>query len=930
MLGLSKIGRKIFGTTNDRTVKAYRKRVEDIGALEAELQQLSDEALKAKTEDFRTRLAEGATVDDILEEAFAVVRESSVRVLGMRHFDVQMIGGMVLNEGKISEMATGEGKTLMSTLPAYLNAISGAGVHVVTVNEYLAARDAEWMGRLYNALGLTVGVIKNGMKDAERRAAYAADITYGTNNEFGFDYLRDNMKFRLEDMVQRPFNFAIVDEVDSILIDEARTPLIISGPAEDSSEQYKTLNKYIPKLVETDYEIDEKAKTVIFTEEGQQNLEEMLVADGILTDEASLYDIDNVSLLHHSQQALRAHKMFNRDTDYVVKGGKVIIIDEFTGRMMEGRRFGEGLHQALEAKEGVDIQPENQTLASITFQNYFRMYPKLSGMTGTAMTEADEFLEIYKLGVVQIPTNKPIQRDDMDDEVYRTFGEKINAVLLDVKDRNALGQPILVGTTSIEKSELLSRMFTEAGIKHNVLNARHHDQEAQIIAQAGRLGAVTIATNMAGRGTDIQLGGNAEARIADELADFVDTPNYASKSATITAEVQAEREKVRETGGLYVIATERHESRRIDNQLRGRSGRQGDPGASKFFVCMEDDLMRIFGGERLDSMLQKLGLEEGEAIVHPWINKALEKAQTKVEARNFDIRKNLLKFDDVMNDQRKVIYEQRKEFMEEEDLSDTVIDMRHTTVEDTVRRFIPPKAYHAQWDIDGLEKAMQRLFGTGMPVRDWANEDGIADEELIDKIVKVTDEGMARKAAAYGAPIMRQVEKSLLLQVLDQQWKEHLLHMDHLRQGIGLRAYGQRDPLNEYKSEAFSMFENVLDSVRSEVTTYLSHVQIQIPDGADVAAAMGLAPQEQEMQEGRQDPAAVPAGSDQSQATGSGSAQQSVRHSTERLGDEVIPTKVGSRTVDANDPSTWGRVPRNAPCPCGSGKKYKHCHGKLS
>ncbi len=888
------IARKLFGTPNDRTLKQLQVKVNEINALEDSIKALSDEALLAKTAEFRGRLEQGAKLDDLLVEAFACVREAARRALGERHHDVQLIGGMVLHQGKITEMKTGEGKTLVSTLPAYLNALTGKGVHVVTVNDYLARRDSQWMGQVYARLGLTVDCVVHGRDDHERRAAYAADITYGTNNEFGFDYLRDNMKYEKSAMVQRGFHFAIVDEVDSILIDEARTPLIISGPAEDSSELYRAIDALIPNLQPSDYEVDEKTKTVGFSEEGAEGIEHVLAEAGLMKG-SNLYDIENVSIVHHLNQALRAHTLFERDRDYIVKDDKVVIIDEFTGRMMEGRRYSDGLHQALEAKEKVTIQPENQTLASITFQNYFRLYEKLSGMTGTASTEADEFFEIYGLEVVEVPTNVPVARIDCDDEVYRTVEEKYTAIVETIEDCRKRGQPVLVGTVSIEKSEMLSALLKKKKIPHNVLNARYHEQEAEIISQAGRLGAVTIATNMAGRGTDIKLGGNEEMAIAARIAGLTDEAEIARVSEEVRKEIAAERQKVLDAGGLFVIGTERHESRRIDNQLRGRSGRQGDPGTSRFFLSLQDDLMRIFGSERMDGMLRKLGLEEGEAIIHPWINKALEKAQQKVEARNYDIRKNLLKFDDVMNDQRKVIYEQRIELMETKDVSETVTTMREEVIEDMVARHIPPKAYHEQWDLDGLEQSVARILGLQLPIREWAAEEGIANEEIVDRLKDAAGRKMAEKAVRYGPEVMRMVEKSILLQILDQAWKDHLLQLDQLRQGVSLRAYAQKDPLNEYKSEAFNMFEHMLEQLRETVTTYLSHVQLTNP-----------------AEEVRQP---EPPRDDQITAT----HLDPVTGENELAGDTAVLEKGDN----------WGKVRRNAPCPCGSGKKFKQCHGRV-
>ncbi len=818
---LSSLARTVFGSANDRSLKSYQRRVPQINALEPSMAALSDAELGAKTAEFRARLADGAELESLLPEAFAVVREASRRVLGLRHFDVQLIGGMVLHSGKIAEMKTGEGKTLVATLPVYLNALEAKGVHVVTVNDYLAQRDSEWMGRVYGFLGMTTGVIVHGLSDEQRRAAYAADITYGTNNEFGFDYLRDNMKYRLDDMVQRDFAYAIVDEVDSILIDEARTPLIISGPAEDSSELYKSVNAVVRDLVvdpET-YEKDEKFRTVHMTEMGSERVEDMLREAGILT-EGNLYDVFNVSVIHHVQQSLRAHTLFHRDVDYIVRQDKVVLIDEFTGRMMEGRRYSEGLHQALEAKEDVTVQPENQTLASITFQNYFRLYPKLAGMTGTAMTEADEFAEIYKLDVVDIPTNVPVRRNDGDDEVYRSAAEKYEAVAKLIEEARGRQQPVLVGTTSIEKSEIISELLKKKKVPHAVLNARFHEQEATIVAQAGAPGAITIATNMAGRGTDIKLGGNAEMRIKLEAAD---DPAVA---AAINEEVARNHEVVKAAGGLLVIGTERHESRRIDNQLRGRSGRQGDPGASRFFLSLEDDLMRIFGSDRMGGMLQRLGLKEGEAIIHPWINKALEKAQKKVEARNFDTRKNVLKYDDVMNNQRREVYSQRREFMRADDVFETVAEMRAEVIANAVARRIPEKAYAEQWETAELAEDIKRLLNLDLPVVDWGREEGIDETGIRERIEAAADQHMAAKAANFGPELMRFIEKSLLLQVLDAVWKEHLLALDHLRQGIGLRAYGQRDPLNEYKSEAFALFNAMLDELKERVTAMLSRVEL--------------------------------------------------------------------------------------------------------
>ncbi|WP_374765069.1 preprotein translocase subunit SecA [Yunchengibacter salinarum] len=891
MFGLKTLSRKLFGSANDRVLARLAPRVDAINAQEDAIRALSDEALAAKTAEFRQRLEDGAKLDDLMVEAFAVVREAAWRTLGLRHFDVQLIGGMVLHDNSIAEMKTGEGKTLVATLAAYLNALPGKGVHIVTVNDYLAERDCEWMGQVYRFLGLTTGVIVPGLDDETRREAYAADITYGTNNEFGFDYLRDNMKYHPGEMVQRAFHYAIVDEVDSILIDEARTPLIISGPTEDKSELYLSVDKVVQELDESAYEKDEKAKSVALTEEGQEQVEEILRRHDLLKGE-SLYDYENTAVVHHVDQALKARTMFERDTDYIIKNGKVIIIDEFTGRMMEGRRFSGGLHQALEAKEGVDIQPENQTLASITFQNYFRMYPKLAGMTGTAATEAEEFGDIYGLGVVQIPTNKPIARLDEHDEFYRTAKEKYDALVSDIAEAQERGQPVLVGTVSIEKSELLSAFLKKNKIKHQVLNARYHEQEAYIVSQAGRFGAVTIATNMAGRGTDIQLGGNLDMRLAHELDGIEDEAKASEIREKFTREHAEEQARVIEAGGLYVIGTERHESRRIDNQLRGRSGRQGDPGRSKFFLSLEDDLMRIFGPERMDGMLRRLGIEEGEAIIHPWINKAIEKAQGKVEARNYDIRKNLVKFDDVMNDQRRVIYEQRREVMDAKDVSETVAAMRDETVAELVERRIPPKSYPDNWELDALQEDFERVLGLDLPVSDWASEEGADEQTVISRAQDAANRAAASKAAKYGPEFWRSIEKSLLLQVIDQEWKEHLSNLDHLRQGVGLRAYAQRDPLNEYKTEAFSLFENMLAHTREQITEILSRVEVA-PQGEPA----GILPE--------------------------GPAE------THELHADPHATTGALGGTDPNDPSSWGDVPRNAPCPCGSGEKYKHCHGDM-
>ncbi len=910
------LAKRLFGSANDRYVKGLDQKVKAINALEPELEALSDAELTGRTGQFRERHQAGESLDDLLVEAFATVREAAKRTLGQRHFDVQLMGGMVLHRGMISEMKTGEGKTLVATLAVYLNAIAAKGVHVVTVNDYLARRDAAWMGQIYEFLGLTVGCIVPGLSDAERRAAYGCDVTYGTNNEFGFDYLRDNMKFQLEDMVQRDFNYAIVDEVDSILIDEARTPLIISGAAEDSSESYIKVNKLIPELVEEDYEKDEKVRSVTFTEAGSEHIEELMKGTGLM-EQGSLFDIQNVNLLHHANQALRAHKLFQADKDYIVKDDKVVIIDEFTGRMMEGRRYSDGLHQALEAKEGVNIQQENQTLASITFQNYFRLYDKLAGMTGTAMTEAAEFMDTYGLDVIEIPTNVPAIRQDFDDEVYRTEGEKNVAIVEQIKDCRERGQPILVGTVSIEKSESLSAVLKKEKIPHQVLNARFHEQEAMIIAQAGVPGAVTIATNMAGRGTDIQLGGNVEMRTAHEADGIQDEAKRAAKIEAITGEIAAAKKVALDAGGLYVIGSERHESRRIDNQLRGRSGRQGDPGASKFFLSLEDDLMRIFGSDRMDGVLRKLGLQEGEAIVHPWVNKALEKAQKRVEERHFEGRKYLLKYDDVMNDQRKVIFEQRRDLMRAEDVREDVEVMRQEVVDNMITRFIPKNAYSEQWEIHALHEETLRIFGLDLEITEWAKEEGIAEQEIRERIETAVNKKMATKVANFGPGAMRALEKQVLLLIIDKQWKDHLLSLDHLRQGITLRAYGQRDPLNEYKREAFELFEEMLAQVRDEVTMLLSRFEVSVAD-APPATVVRRAPP---THEGRVDPAVAQAEAEQGEARANGGGTKTMTR--------PVQSRAAAATIDPTDPETWGKVQRNAPCPCGSGKKYKHCHGRL-
>jgi preprotein translocase subunit SecA len=940
----------LFGSVNERKVKAKAPLVVKINALEASYEKKSDDELRALTAAFRERIKNGESLNALLPEAFASVREAAKRTLGQRHFDVQLIGGMVLHEGKISEMKTGEGKTLVATLPVYLSALEGKGVHVVTVNDYLAKRDAEWMGQIYNFLGLSVGTIVHGLSDDERRRSYACDVTYGTNNEYGFDYLRDNMKYSLDAMVQRGHHFAIVDEVDSILVDEARTPLIISGPTEDQSEFYRRVDTLIPMLVKEDFELDEKQRQVTLTEAGNEHMVELLRGAGAL-EEGDLYDINNITTVHYVNQALRAHKLFQKDRDYIVKDSKVIIIDEFTGRMMEGRRYSDGLHQALEAKENATIQAENVTLASITFQNYFRLYKKLAGMTGTAMTEAGEFMDIYNLDVVEIPTNRAVRRIDSDDEVYRTHEEKLTAIVIQIAELIKKGQPVLVGTVSIEKSEVLAeklkdkKFIRETGkelietaaklkepqasklketgeylvsissknnpIPHNVLNARHHEQEAFIVSQAGRSGAVTIATNMAGRGTDIQLGGNPDMRIKLELADVTDPAERERRTKEIRAEVAEDKERVIRSGGLFILGTERHESRRIDNQLRGRSGRQGDPGASKFFLSLQDDLMRIFGSERMDSILQRLGLEKGEAIAHPWVNKALEKAQQKVEARNFEIRKNLLKFDNVLNDQRKTVFEQRLDIMRAVEVDETIADMRRQVVDELIAKHIPERAYAEQWDAPGLDAEIGKVFGLELPIVDWSKEEGIADEELRERIMLAVEKKAAERAAAFGPELTRYIEKALLLQVLDHDWREHIINLEHLRQYVGLRSYGQRDPLNEYKSEALELFESLLARLRSDVIRQLMHVQVN----------MGGAP---------------PPPLEETPLP-----RMEAHHINPLTGEDEMapaPNLIGGTmrsrdpdvAFDPNNPATWGKVSRNAECPCGSGKKFKHCHGALA
>jgi len=906
MVSLGGLARRLFGSSHDRHIKGLQPRVAAINALAEPIAALSDEELKAKTAEFRQRLARGDTLDTLLAEAFATVREAAKRVMGLRPFDVQLIGGMVLHNRGIAEMRTGEGKTLMATLPVYLNALSGKGVHVVTVNDYLAARDAETMGRLYGFLGLSTGVITHDMESDARRAAYACDITYATNNELGFDYLRDNMLFERAQMVQRGHHYAIVDEVDSILIDEARTPLIISGPLEDRSDFYNRMDTFIPLLTPEDYEVDEKQKTAVFTEIGTEKMEQELAGAGLLQG-AGLYDIENVSVVHHLNNALRAHKLFQRDKDYIVRQGEIIIIDEFTGRMMPGRRYSEGLHQALEAKEHVTIQPENQTLASITFQNYFRMYDRLAGMTGTASTEAEEFAGIYNLDVVEIPTNLPVVRIDEDDEIYRTEEEKYQAIIRDIREAQAKGQPVLVGTTSIEKSEYLAERLRREGVRNfQVLNARYHEQEAYIVAQAGVPGALTIATNMAGRGTDIQLGGNMDMRIRHELQDMPEGAEREARIAAIREDIARLKQQALAAGGLYVLATERHESRRIDNQLRGRSGRQGDPGRSKFFLSLQDDLMRIFGSNRMDGMLQKLGLKEGEAIIHPWVNKALEKAQKKVEARNFEIRKNLLKYDDVMNDQRKVVFEQRSEIMDSGDLGETVHEMRDEVVSSLVESHFPPGTYAEQWNSEGLQGDLRELFNLDVPVKDWAQEDGISESDIETRVRAAMDEKAEAKAERLGPEMMNHFHKILILETIDTLWREHLANLENLRSAVGFRGYAQRDPLNEYKTESFELFQAMLAHLRRDVTSKLMRFEL-------VEAAAPIPPAPLPGQSLHPDFSSADEGND---------AVLLSRQAANRL--------VPKAERDPKNPDTWGRIGRNEPCPCGSGKKYKHCHGALS
>ena len=902
MLGLGKIAKKVFGTPNDRRIREAQNIVESINALEKDFSVLSDSEISSKTKEFKERLEKGETLDMLLPEAFANCREAAKRALGLRAFDVQLLGGIFLHRGNISEMKTGEGKTLVATFPAYLNALVGKGVHIVTVNDYLAKRDADWMSKVYTALGMTTGVVYPQQEDEEKLEAYSCDITYATNNELGFDYLRDNMKPSIDQIAQKHHYFAIVDEVDSILVDEARTPLIISGPAQDRSELYIKIDKLIPTLEEMHFTIDEKSRNVTFTDEGNDFLELQLRERDLLPENQSLYDPESTTVVHHVNQGLRAHKLFTKDKDYIVRDKQVVLIDEFTGRMMSGRRLSEGLHQAIEAKEGCEIQPENVTLASVTFQNYFRLYEKLSGMTGTAATEADEFMEIYKLGVLEIPTNKPVTRSDEDDRVYRTAKEKYEAIVKEVKEANSKGQPVLLGTTSIEKSELLSDLLKKSGIKHNVLNARQHEQEAYIVANAGKFSAVTIATNMAGRGTDIQLGGNLEMEVLEALEKKPKSKSDQIRK-TIEEKHSKEKDQVLEAGGLFVLASERHESRRIDNQLRGRSGRQGDPGKTCFFLSLEDDLMRIFGSERLDKVLSTLGMEEGEAIIHPWVNKSLERAQSKVEARNFDIRKQLLKFDDVMNDQRIAIFEQRLDIMRADDQTEIIDDMRNDVIDDLINIHIPPKSYPDQWDLDGLKGALRDGMNLDLPIKDWANEEGVDDELLTRRIEDAANSMMAEKTKAFGKEAMQQVEKQLLLQTIDTKWREHLITLEHLRSVVGFRGYAQRDPLNEYKNEAFQLFERLLNGLRYDVTKQLSMVR-PLTDEERKAMVAKFLDEQKKLQ-----------------------VAPKIENTKTTKSNSKLP--LGAKTPPEQMPTGWQSTGRNEICPCGSGKKFKHCHGRL-
>ncbi|MFL6762341.1 MAG: preprotein translocase subunit SecA [Sphingomicrobium sp.] len=908
------VAKSIFGSANDRYVRGLGKYVDTINGFEANISALTDDELRGQTEVFRQRLASGEKLDELLPEAFATVREAAIRTLGQRHYDVQLIGGIALHRGEIAEMKTGEGKTLVATLAVYLNALEGKGVHVVTVNDYLARRDAEWMGQVYRFLGMSVGVIVPNLTDQQRRDAYNSDITYATNNELGFDYLRDNMKYSREQMVQRPFNFAIVDEVDSILIDEARTPLIISGPTDDKSDLYISVDGIVKSFVSSDYDKDEKQKSVVLTEEGTEKAERMLEGAGLI-EGRNLYDIANTQVVHHLNQALKANVMFKKDIDYIVKDGKVVIIDEFTGRMMDGRRWSDGLHQAVEAKEGVVIEPENQTLASITFQNYFRMYPKLSGMTGTAMTEAPEFFDIYKMNVVAIPTNVPVQRIDEDDVFYKTMQEKFGAIAKEIKVKQEIGQPVLVGTVSIEKSEMLSEFLHQEGIKHSVLNARFHEQEAHIVAQAGRMGAVTIATNMAGRGTDIQLGGNLEFRMRDEFSHLVEgTPEYQAQAEKVRAEIAAEKQRVLDNGGLYVLGTERHESRRIDNQLRGRSGRQGDPGLSKFYLSLDDDLLRIFGPQTMFARLMNSQLEEGEALTHKWMSKAIETAQKKVEARNYDIRKQVVEFDDVMNDQRKVIYEQRADIMDAESVGDVINDMRIETAAAIVAVSCPQGTYPEQWNVETLKQSIDEVFGLQPPIDEWLEEEAVDPEMIMERVQKLADDVMAAKLADIEPERWSEIEKQVLIQTLDHNWKEHLATLDALRQVIHLRSYAQKKPIDEYKQEAFLLFERLLVSIREEVTRILMRAQVQL-EPAPLPELPDFITQHLD-----------PFSADDDTADIDAAARGLMPGALPLLN---IP-QPGLPQRDEAGNVVEAPISRNAPCPCGSGKKYKHCHGQLA
>lgn len=916
MLGF--VAKKIFGSVNERAIKSMAENVNRINAFEPAISVLSDDELKAKTPEFKNRLKNGQTLDEILPEAFAVVREASKRTLGMRHFDVQLIGGMVLNSGKIAEMRTGEGKTLVATLPCYLNALTEQSVHVVTVNDYLAKRDSAWMGKVHEFLGLSVGCLTNELNDEQRKAAYNCDITYATNNELGFDYLRDNMKFSFEEMVQRGHHFAIVDEVDSILVDEARTPLIISGPTDDNSKLYEDVNRLIPLLQDGDFQVEEKEKGVFLTEEGTSNMEKLLKQYKMIEEDSDIYDIHNIKLVHHINQALKAHKIFKDEIDYIVKDNSVIIIDEFTGRMQEGRRFSDGLHQALEAKEKVRIRNENQTLASITFQNYFRLYKKLAGMTGTAATEAVEFEEIYGLKVVEIPTNRPITRSDDDDEIYKSEKEKYDAIIKSIEESHKKQQPILVGTVSIEKSEYLSKLLTKHKLPHKVLNAKYHEKEAHIVASAGVPGTITIATNMAGRGTDIMLGGNPEILIEDAKKEIANENLLNEKIAEIKKKTETDKKTAIEAGGLYVLGTERHESRRIDNQLRGRSGRQGDPGKSKFFISLEDDLMRIFGSDRLQSMLSRLGLKDGEAIFHPWITKTLAKAQHKVEMRNYEMRKNLLKYDDVVNQQRKAIFKKRNNLIKSANVAEEIDKVKEEINEDIVGKHIPKNAYLEEWDLVGIENEVQRIYNLKLNIKDLAKKDGICDIEILDFIQSQTDQFFAERKNFHGADLEGQLQKQIFLATLDEEWKDHLCSLDKLRHGINLRAYAQKDPLIEYKREAYNLFEEMMSQIEEKTLSRIAHSQIRIdPDKQAEIDILRQIAAKQKMFTSRIDP-----------------NMPNFENNLGEKGESAIPgqtpvrTNISAEDRNPNDPSSWGtNIGRNEPCPCGSGKKYKHCHG---